>query len=187
MPSFVSAWVGQNRKFWPGESISLRNFTPVVRKVSSQDFLPVLGVPRPTITNQSFWLRGDQMILLTGVQPKPGFGPLEVRPWVNFAKFWPGETSEVYANGLKSFPPGFFNHFGRPTAKIYESVFLTARRPNGAFDWRATKPWIRSFWGATIGQIYPFWAPHGRNLRIGLFDHRATKQGFWLGCDQNLG
>ncbi len=34
--------------------------------------------------------------------------------------------------------------------------------------------------------FYPFWSPHGQKLRIGLFDHCATKWCFWLACDQNL-
>ncbi len=34
--------------------------------------------------------------------------------------------------------------------------------------------------------FYPFWEPHRRKLRIGLFDRRATKWCFWLACDQNL-
>ncbi len=52
-------------------------------------------------------------------------------------------ASGLYANGL---PLGFFTHFGRPTAKNYESIFLTVLRPNGAFDWCATKTWVPSFW-----------------------------------------
>ncbi len=41
-------------EFHPATSDSLRNFTSVVRKVSPQDFLPVLGTSRPKITNRSF-------------------------------------------------------------------------------------------------------------------------------------
>ncbi len=44
--------MGENRKFWPGKSISLRIFTLMV---SLQDFLPILGGPRPKITNRSSW------------------------------------------------------------------------------------------------------------------------------------
>ncbi len=36
-------------------SDSLRNFTPVLRRVSPQDFLPILGAPQRKITNRSFW------------------------------------------------------------------------------------------------------------------------------------
>ncbi len=45
-------------------------------------------------------------------------------------------ASDLYANDL---PPGFFTHFGRPTAENYELVFLTVVRPIGAFDRRETK------------------------------------------------
>ncbi len=44
----------------PDTSDSLRNFTPVVREVSPQDFLPILGAPRPKITNRSFRPACDQ-------------------------------------------------------------------------------------------------------------------------------
>ncbi len=94
---------------------------PVVCKVSPQDFLPVLATPLPKIPIGSFWLSCDQMVLLTGVRPKPGFGPFEMRPWVKCSKFWPGETSDLYTNGPGNFSPGFFTHFGRPTAENYES------------------------------------------------------------------
>ncbi len=128
----------------PGTSDSLRNFTSMVPKVSLQDFLPILGVARPKIMNRSFWLSCDQMVLLNGVRPKPGFGPFEVRPWIKFSKFWPGETSDLYANGPKSFLPGFFTYFRRPMAKITDRsfwplcdqnlclVFLTIVRPEKA-------------------------------------------------------
>ncbi len=85
------------------------------------------------------------MVLLTSVRPKPAFGPFVVRLWVKFSKFWPGETSDLYANSRESFPPGFFNYFGSPTAKNYDSVFLIVVRPNASFDQRATKTRIRSF------------------------------------------
>ncbi len=57
----------------PGTSDSLRKFTPVVRKVSSQDFLSILGASQPKITNRSFWPSCDQTVLLTGVRPKSTF------------------------------------------------------------------------------------------------------------------
>ncbi len=34
--------------------------------------------------------------------------------------------------------------------------------------------------------FYPFWAYNAWKLRIGLFDHRATKWCFWPACYQNL-
>ncbi len=87
----TSHHMGQNIKFWPGESISLRTIMPMV---SIQNLLPILGAPQPKIKNRCFWLSYDQMVLFTDVRPKPGFGPLEVRPWVKFTKFWPGEISD---------------------------------------------------------------------------------------------
>ncbi len=102
----------------------------------------------------------------------------------------------LYANGLRL---RFFTHFGRPIAENYESVFLNVVRPVGAFDRCASKIYFWSFWGATMGQIfkisttrdfgplrqwsrkfparifYPFWAPHGQNLGIDLFERRGTK------------
>ncbi len=141
---------------------------------------------------------------------KPGFCPFEVRPWVRFSKFWHGETSYLYTNGPETFPSELFTHFGRPTPENYKSVFLTGVWPNGAFECRAIKTWVQSFWGATMRQIfkiltwrdfrplcqwsrkfpyrifYPFWAPHGQKLQIGLFDWCLTKWCFWLAYDQNL-
>ncbi len=37
---------------------------------------------------------------------------------------------ELDASDRESFLPGFFNHFGRPIAKNFNSVFLTKVRPN---------------------------------------------------------
>ncbi len=119
--------------FWNFYLERLRNFTPMVPKVSLPDFLPRFGAPRPEITNRSFWLSCNQMVSLTGVRPKSGFGHLEVRPWVKFSKFLPGETSELYTNGPESFRPGFFTPFWRATDRNYESAFLTVVRPNGTF------------------------------------------------------
>ncbi len=144
--------MGEIREFWPGESILLQNFTPVVPKVCLQNFLPILATPWPKITNWSFWPSCDQMMLLTIVRPKLAFGPFEVRPWVKFSKFWSGETSDLYANDPESFIPGFFTHFGRPTAENYESVFLTVVWPNVGFDLRPKS-------------------------MLGLFDRCATRKG----------
>ncbi len=79
--SAQSRQMDQNRKFWPGESISLRNFTPVVCKVFPKDLLLVLATPQPKILIWSFWLWYDQMVLLTGVRPEPMLGFFEVRPF----------------------------------------------------------------------------------------------------------
>ncbi len=138
----VSGGTLQSAECHPCTSDSLRNFAPVVGKVSPQDFLSILGAPQSKITNRSFRLSCDQIVLLTGVRPKPGFCHFEVLSWVIFSKFWPGETSDLYANGSECFPPRFF---------------------------------------------YPFLAPHGRKLRIGLFDRRVTKiyvRSFWPLCDK---
>ncbi len=121
--------------------------------VALQDFLRILCAPRLKITNRSFWPSCERLVLLTGVRPKPGFGSFEVRSWVKFSKFWRGETLDLYANVPESFPPRFITHFGRPTAENNELVFLTIVRPISAFDRRATKTWVRSIWGATMGQI----------------------------------
>ncbi len=57
-----------------------------------------------------------------------------------------GETLDLYANDAKSFPPGFFSHFGRPTAENYKLAFLeTVLRPNGAFDHVRPKPGFGPF------------------------------------------
>ncbi len=74
-----------------------------------------------------------------GVLPKPGFRSFVVRLWIKFSKFRHVETSDLYANSLESFPPGFFTYLGRPMAKNYKSVFSTVVRPNGVFDRHATK------------------------------------------------
>ncbi len=74
----------------PGTSDSLLNFTPVVREVSPQGFLPILGAPRPKITNRPFWPACDQMVLLTGLRPKPGFGTCDRRGSISLSRnFWP--------------------------------------------------------------------------------------------------
>ncbi len=52
----------------------LRNFMPMVPKVSLQDCLPLFCAPRPEITSRSFWPSFDQMVRLIGVWPKSMFG-----------------------------------------------------------------------------------------------------------------
>ncbi len=75
---------------------------------------------RPTAENY-------ESVFLTVVRPKPGFGHFEVQPWVKFSEFWPGGTSELYANGPESFPLGFFTPYQNLC-----SVFLTVVRPGKA-------------------------------------------------------
>ncbi len=85
----------------------------MVPKVYLHDLL--LAAPRPKISIRYFWRRGDQMGQISKFFPwRVYFGP------------------ELNASGPKSFPPGFFTHFGRPTAKNFDSVFLTELRPNGS-------------------------------------------------------
>ncbi len=138
----------------------------MVPKVSLQDFLLILGAPQPKIIISSFWPPCDQMMLLTGVRQKPVFSPFMVRLWVKFSKFWPGETSVLYANGPECFSPGFFTYFGRPTAKNYNSVFLTVVRPKPGFS-----PFDRR---ATISLSWYFW-PMVRLMGVNklLFEHEA--------------
>ncbi len=118
--------------------------------------------------------------------------------WVKIENF---DQERVFRFGpLRQWSPSrTFYPFWAPTAENYESVFLTGVGPNGAFDWRATKTCIRSFSGATIGQIikiltrrdfgplrqwslkfpsaiyYQFWRPHSRKFRFRLFNQGATK------------
>ncbi len=47
---------------------------------------------------------------------------------------------DLCVNGL---PPGFFTHFGRPTAENYESVFLSVVRPNPGFGPFEVRPWVQ--------------------------------------------
>ncbi len=80
------------------------------------------------------------MVFFTDVRPQPGFGPFEVRSWVKFSKFLPGEPSDLYANGPESFPQGLFTHFRSRTVENYESVFLTVVQTNGALTGVRPKP-----------------------------------------------
>ncbi len=66
----------------------LRTFTPMVPKVSLQDFLPISGTPWPKFTNRSFWPPGNQMVLLTGMRPKLGFGPLDHRATISLSRYF---------------------------------------------------------------------------------------------------
>ncbi len=166
-------------RFWPGEGILLRNFMPVVRKVSPQDFLLVLTAPLPKIVIPLCWQWCEQM------------GQIR--------KFWFGKSILLrnFTPVVSKIPLRIFS----PVWAAYKSTFLTFVRLNGDFDQCATRTWIRSFWGATLCQIfeiltwrhfgplrhwfrkfpstifYPFWAPHNQKLRIGLFDHCVTRKG----------
>ncbi len=134
----------QSAECHPGTSDSLRNFTPVVRKVSPQNFLPFW---EPTAENY-------ELVFLTVVRPNGTFDQFATKTWVR--SFWGATMSQIFvtltwrdfkpfANGPENFPPGFFTSFWRPTTGNYESVFLTGVWPNGAFDRHTTK-WC--FWSA---------------------------------------
>ncbi len=107
---------------------------------------------------------------------------------------------ELDASGPESFPPGFYTYFGRPTAKNYDSVFLTCLRPElmfGPFEVR----WVKflKFWPGETSDLYDsgaesfpprffthFGCPTARKLQFGFFNRCATKWCFWPACDQNL-
>ncbi len=125
----------------PGTLDSLWNFTPVVRKVFHQDFLPILGTLQPKITNRSFWPSCDQMVL---------FDRLVIKTWVR--SFWGATMNQIFE-------------------------ILTWR------DFVPLHQWSRKFPSRIF---YPFLALHGWKLQIVLFDLRATKCCFWPACDQNL-
>ncbi len=90
--------------------------------------------PRLKITDRSFWPACKQMVLLTGLRPKPGFDPFEVRPWVKFSKFLPGEIWTFTPMVPKFFLQDFLPILGAPRPKIMNRYFVIVVRPNGAFD-----------------------------------------------------
>ncbi len=137
----------------------LQNATPALRirfgtlRQWCVEFLPRIfysfWAPRSKITNLSSWSACDQMVLLTGVRPKPGFGTFVVRLWVKFSKFWPEETSDLYANGPESFPLGVFTYFAGPHDQKLRFGILTGVRPKpgfAPFDRHATISLSQYFW-----------------------------------------
>ncbi len=130
-----------------GTSDSLRNFTPVVRQVFLQDFLPVLGAR----TAENY-----ESVFLTGMRPDGAFDRRATKTWVR--SFWGATMSQIFKNfyqeRFRTFTPivpkvffqDFFTPFWCAMAGNYESVFLTVVWPNGAFDRCATKTWVRLFW-----------------------------------------
>ncbi len=68
--------------------VRLRTFRPIVPKVFLQDVLPILGAPWPKITNRFFWPTCYQMVLLTSVRPKPGFGPFDHRATISLSWYF---------------------------------------------------------------------------------------------------
>ncbi len=151
-------------------------------------FLPILPALPPKITIRSFWPACDQMVPLTGVWPKPIFGPFKVRPGHIVKMLTRRDFEDLYANGVKSFPTEFFIHFGRPTAENYNSVILSGVRPNGDFDRRATRIYIWSFRGAARVESSKCWPGETSNLYTnsaegfppGLFTHfdRSTGENY---------
>ncbi len=115
--SFVVRPVVKCSKFWPGETSDPYKDP----KSFPLGFFTHFGRTKP----KNYWsiFSCDQMVLLTVVQPKPGFGPFQVRPWVKFSKFWPRDTSDLHANGPESFRPEFFTYCRRTTPENYESIF----------------------------------------------------------------
>ncbi len=66
--------------FSPRKSISDRNFTPVVPKLSLHDFLLILVAPPPKISIRSFWPNCDQMGQVSKFYQ---FSVLVCSKWVN--------------------------------------------------------------------------------------------------------
>ncbi len=64
-------------KFLLVEEIFIRNFAPVVRKVSLRVFLSFLVALRPKITIRCFRPACVQMVLLTSMQPEIMFGTFD--------------------------------------------------------------------------------------------------------------
>ncbi len=69
--------MGKIQKFWHGESIFLLNFASVVRKVSLQDFLPILATLQPKIP-----------LLSIGVQSDGTFYHSATRSYVRYFRLW---------------------------------------------------------------------------------------------------
>ncbi len=82
-------------KWVPGKSISLRNLTPMVPKVSLQDFLFIFGAPQPKITNRSFWLRATKWFKFPNFSPRESTSHRNLRQYCQkfpsriFYSFWP--------------------------------------------------------------------------------------------------
>ncbi len=86
----VLLWCDRLSNFRNFDLERLLTFAPMVPKVSFQDFLPILGAPRPKITNRPFWPLCRQVVLLTVVWPKPEFGPFDRRATISLSRyFWP--------------------------------------------------------------------------------------------------
>ncbi len=145
-----------------GTSDAPRNFMPVVRKVSRQEFLPILGAPQLKITNRVF---------LTVVRPNGAFDRRATKAC--FWSFWGATMSQIFeiltcrdSTFMPMVPKGalqdFLPLFGAPWPEITN----------------------RSFW-PSCDQMVLFTSVRPKCM-FGLFDHHATKWCFWPVCDQNV-
>ncbi len=148
----------------------LWTFTAMVPKVSHQDFLPILGALEPKITNQSFWPLWDQMVLLTGMRPKPGFGPFNCCVTISLSwYFWPmvrlmggegGLRDWYYTTPRKKiqFTPFQIQKlywllrncsFWRITLILLGTLFFTQPSYDG-WSWSYLSRWLKSLFGSLV-------------------------------------
>ncbi len=134
--------IGQISKFFPCREYFTLELYAWEPESLPPEFLLILAALPPKITIRSFWPRCDQMGQIS-----------KIFTWREY--FAP----ELDASGPESLHPGFFAHFGRPTAQNFDSVFWTKVRPNGSsfqilpvFGRRGTKMGKKS-WRETFGTI----------------------------------
>ncbi len=107
--------IGPISKFFPWREY----FAPELYRLWTQNF--------PSRIFYSFWPRYRQKLRF-------GLFNRGASKWVKFPQFSPGEGISI--RNLTPVVPkiylqeGFFTHFGRPTAKNFDSVSLTKVRPN---------------------------------------------------------
>ncbi len=185
--------MGQNRKFWPGESISLptlRQWSPY--RIFYQFWAPHGRKLRISLfdhraTNWCFWPACDQNL---------GSVLLRCDHGVKFSKYWPGETSNLYAYGPESFLPGFFtprpkidkiwklDPFGRTLVKKTALKFLAIMRPKWVKTpkGKLSRPLAASSRAKYSLQkknleIRPIWSHLGQKDRIEIFGRGVAKMG----------
>ncbi len=93
--------------------------------VSLQDFLPILGAPRPKITNRSFWQSCDQNL---------GSALLRCDHGSSSQNFDLEGLSDLYANGPKVSFHDLLPTLAAPRLKIMSSKWFTVWVPNGSQD-----------------------------------------------------
>ncbi len=193
----TSHQMGQNRKFWLGESISLRTFTPVV---SLRTFYPFwaqhgrklrIGLFDRRATNWCFCPACDQNQGLVLLRCDRGSNSqnFDLKRLLTFTSMVPKVSLEDFVPILGAPWPKTTNRSFWPACD--QMVLLTSVRPKpglGPFvvgqifeilTWRDFGPlrqWSRKL---TSRIFYPFCAPHGQKLRIVLFDRRATTTWVW--------